>query len=268
MNLGAPLNPAGTGQTTTLNTFVWQGQTLYFRRFKNGYVLVNPNDAVLTNIPLNDPGLFGAAVRRITRSNLSTSLASIPTSTTITLSRCRGAIFRTTLTAAPPPTNLTATAVSATQVNLAWPDIANETLYRIQRKTGAGAFGDLTTKSANSISHSDTTVVANTNYTYQIRAENSAGNSGWTVSNSVTTPAATPTLNENFNDGVANGWSVVSGTWAVNGSFKYEQKQAPPQPRRSVSLTTHRGAQDTPTTRKSCLGARVPAINGGWSSTT
>ncbi|MCA1853840.1 MAG: hypothetical protein LC647_16045, partial [Beggiatoa sp.] len=74
MNLGAPLDGFGASGYWTFN---WGGQTLYFRRFANGYVLVNPNNAVVSNIPLNDPGLFGESVRRITRSNLTASLDSI-----------------------------------------------------------------------------------------------------------------------------------------------------------------------------------------------
>ncbi|HXK58590.1 MAG TPA: fibronectin type III domain-containing protein, partial [Acidobacteriota bacterium] len=84
--------------------------------------------------------------------------------------------------------SLTVTAVSSTQVDLSWPDVSGETLYRLERKTGAGAFGPLTTKTANTTTHSDTTVTAGTNYTYQIRAENTYGYSAWTASNSVTTP--------------------------------------------------------------------------------
>jgi hypothetical protein len=91
------------------------------------------------------------------------------------------------------PASLAATAVSSGEVSLSWPDISGETLYRIERRTGSGAFGALTTKFANVTIHSDTTVTAGTSYTYQIRAENASGNSSYTLSNTVTTPAAATT---------------------------------------------------------------------------
>jgi hypothetical protein len=87
------------------------------------------------------------------------------------------------------PSSLTATATSSTQVNLAWPDVANETRYFIERKSMNDAgYKLLTTKAAGSTTHSDTTAVAKTNYTYRIRAGNAGGNSTYRVSNTITTP--------------------------------------------------------------------------------
>jgi hypothetical protein len=86
------------------------------------------------------------------------------------------------------PSSLTATTISASQVNLAWTDNAtNETGFTIERKTGAGSFGALTTKGANVTSHSDTTVATGTNYTYRVRADNASGGSGWSNESSATT---------------------------------------------------------------------------------
>ena len=102
----------------------------------------------------------------------------------------------TATTFPPPPTapsRLTATAVSTGQVNLTWRDNANnETGFRIERATGAGAFALLTTVGANVASYADMTVSAATTYSYRVLAYNSAGNSGFSNTATATTPAATP----------------------------------------------------------------------------
>jgi hypothetical protein len=117
------------------------------------------------------------------------------------------------------PASLTATVFSSTQVDLAWPDVPTETQYRLERKIGAGAFAALTTKAANSTSHSDTTVAGNANYTYQIIADNANGSSSPTLSNSVTTPGST-TVTLVATIGTENGHIYESGeTTEVGGSI-------------------------------------------------
>jgi len=77
------------------------------------------------------------------------------------------------------PTNLTATAVSASNITLGWTDnAANETGVEIWRKAGAGAWGLLSTTAANAVSYSDATATGNstaTTYSYYLRACNAAG---------------------------------------------------------------------------------------------
>lgn len=86
------------------------------------------------------------------------------------------------------PSGLTTTTVSSSQINLAWTDNAtNETGFTIERKTGTGSFGALTTKGANVTSHNDTTVASGTNYTYRVRADNASGSSGWSNEAAATT---------------------------------------------------------------------------------
>ncbi len=93
------------------------------------------------------------------------------------------------------PTALTATAASPTQVNLSWTDNAtNETGYKVARAVGTtGAFTLLSTLGAGATSFIDTTAAAGTQYTYEVCAYNSAGDST-SCAGSVTTPVPTPVV--------------------------------------------------------------------------
>ncbi len=90
-------------------------------------------------------------------------------------------------TQAPPalpaaPTNLAATAVSKSQINLTWTDNAsNETGFRIERCKGATCtnFSLVITVSANVTAYSNTGLAANTSYRYRVSAYNGSGNSGY-----------------------------------------------------------------------------------------
>ena len=76
------------------------------------------------------------------------------------------------------PTNLTGTAISATQINLSWTDNAtNEVGYKIQRKTASGNFTDVGTTGTDMSTFSDLGLTNNTAYTYRVYAYNPTGNS-------------------------------------------------------------------------------------------
>ena len=80
------------------------------------------------------------------------------------------------------PTNLTATVVSKSQINLAWTDTANnETGFRIERCKGSACtnFAVVATVGANVINYSNTGLSRTTTYRYRVYAYNSAGNSGY-----------------------------------------------------------------------------------------
>jgi hypothetical protein len=93
-------------------------------------------------------------------------------------------------TAAPTaPTGLSATPMSATQIDLAWTDVAsNETSYRVQRKTGGAAYATIATLAANTAIYSDTNVVTATTYTYRVRAYRGSRGSVYSSTASATTP--------------------------------------------------------------------------------
>jgi PKD repeat protein len=89
------------------------------------------------------------------------------------------------------PTNLVATAVSRTQINLTWTDNANnEDGFYIERCKGATCtnFTRIATVGANATSYSNTGLSKNTTYRYRVLAYNSAGNSGYSNIASAKTP--------------------------------------------------------------------------------
>jgi hypothetical protein len=76
------------------------------------------------------------------------------------------------------PSDLTATAVSPTQIDLAWQDNSgDEQGFRIERSLDAFTFGEIATVATNVTSFSDTTVSPDTLYFYRVLAFNNFGNS-------------------------------------------------------------------------------------------
>src|SRR6266508_1289648 len=115
-----------------------------------------------------------------------------------------------TIAGPPPPsvpTNLSATAFSATRIDLAWTastDNVGVSGYDIYRDgTLLAAIGAVT-------SYSDTTVAPGTSYQYQVRARDAAGNAS-SASNTAT--AATPArlFFDGFESGNLSQWTTVSG---------------------------------------------------------
>ena len=89
-----------------------------------------------------------------------------------------------------PPSNLTATAVSDTQIDLSWSGSLGASSYELQRKSGTDAFA--TIASPTTTSYMDTGLTASTMYTYQVRGVNSIGNTAWSPEDMATTMAAAP----------------------------------------------------------------------------
>jgi hypothetical protein len=116
------------------------------------------------------------------------------------------------------PTNLTASAVSSSQINLTWTDNAsNETGYLVERSTNGTTFSTVTTLGANATSYSNTGLAASTQYTYQVTAVGSSANSAPSATATTTTLQAGTTLRVN----AAGGTYVDSQgkTWAADSGF-------------------------------------------------
>jgi PKD repeat protein len=112
-----------------------------------------------------------------------------------------------------PPSNLSATAVSDSRIDLAWADKSDdEAGFRVERRTGAGAWGPIAAVGAGVTSYSNTGLQAGTTYDYRVAAYNASGDSAYSNVASATTNPPAP-----YYDQTANGDLPVSGT--VSGSF-------------------------------------------------
>ena len=77
-----------------------------------------------------------------------------------------------------PPSNLTGSVVSSSQINLSWTDNStNETGFKIERKTGTGTYAIVGTTATNVSAFNDTGLAPSTAYNYRVYSYNSAGNS-------------------------------------------------------------------------------------------
>jgi transglutaminase-like putative cysteine protease len=76
---------------------------------------------------------------------------------------------------------------------LSWRDNSNdETGFTLQRATNGGSFADRASLAANTTSFTDTGLVAGTTYSYRVRAWNGSGNSEFSNTVTVITPAEPP----------------------------------------------------------------------------
>ena len=94
-----------------------------------------------------------------------------------------------------PPSSLTATATSSSQINLAWTDNASdETGFEVERSTDGTNFAKIADVGANTATYSNTGLNASTRYWYRVRAKNSAGASSYTNVADATTQAPPVTI--------------------------------------------------------------------------
>jgi len=85
----------------------------------------------------------------------------------------------TDVTAPTTPTNLTATAISTTQINLTWnasTDNVGVTGYQIERCVGGGCSNFTALTTVTTTSYSNTGLTSATSYSYRVRAKDAAGN--------------------------------------------------------------------------------------------
>ena len=106
-------------------------------------------------------------------------------------------VVSVTTPAAPPatPAGLAALAVSASQINLSWSDVANATGFEIDRSTNGTNFTLAATVGAGVTTYSNSGLAASTTYGFRVRAVNSGGASANSnVVSATTLPASGPTV--------------------------------------------------------------------------
>jgi predicted phage tail protein len=114
---------------------------------------------------------------------------------------------------------LTATAISASQINLTWTDnSANETGFIVGRSTvSGGPYTDVAGLVANSTSYSDSGLAANTTYYYVVRATGSGGDSANSAQASATTLGTAPNAPSGLTATAASS-TQINLSWTDNSS--------------------------------------------------
>jgi hypothetical protein len=109
------------------------------------------------------------------------------------------------------PTELTVNLVSTTQATLNWVDKStNEAGFKVERKTGSGAFGVIATTATNITTINDAGLTPNTTYTYRVYSFNNTGNSlSYTNEVTITTIALATVTTTAISD--TTGVSAISG---------------------------------------------------------
>jgi YVTN family beta-propeller protein len=80
-----------------------------------------------------------------------------------------------------PPTDLTATSVSTSQIDLSWTDNSDDEYgFKIERRRYGQVFSEIATVDPNVTSYSNTNLSSNTTYYYRVQAYNNAGDSDYT----------------------------------------------------------------------------------------
>ncbi|MBW1750518.1 MAG: S8 family serine peptidase, partial [Deltaproteobacteria bacterium] len=115
------------------------------------------------------------------------------------------------------PSSLTATAVSASQINLTWTDnSSNEDGFRIERKTGAGgAWSQVDTVTANTTTYSNTGLSELTHYYYRVCAHKTGVNSPSNENDAITHIVAPSSL-----DASSFSSSEIDLTWTDNSNVE------------------------------------------------
>jgi len=127
------------------------------------------------------------------------------------------------------PSSLTATAVSASKINLAWADSSdNEDGFTIERKIGvAGTYKQIAGVGANVKSYSNGGLIQNTNYFFRVRAYNASGYSAYSNQANAKTPPPAPAAPGNLTAATASSNKInLAWTDSANNEtgFKIERK--------------------------------------------
>ena len=125
------------------------------------------------------------------------------------------------------PSNLSATAVSSSQINLAWTDNSNnETGFKIERSTDGVTFTQVGTVGSNVTTMSDMGLSPATIYYYRVKAYNAEGDSPYSNTANTTTPPLPPAPPSSLSASAVSS-SQINLSWIDNSNnetgFKIER---------------------------------------------
>ena len=174
------------------------------------------------------------------------------------------------------PGNMTANAVSSSQINLAWSDgSSNEAGFKLERSAdGSTGWSEIADLAANSTNYNDMGLTASTAYYYRVSAYNANGSSGFASANATTqAPPPAPDAPDNL---VANAISTsqINLSWTDGGPNEdnYRVERSPGGANNWATVTTlaanatgyNDGGLDDDTT----YDYRVIAVNGSGEATS
>jgi C1A family cysteine protease/predicted secreted protein len=180
-------------------------------------------------------------------------------------------------TAPAAPTGLAATAVSSSQINLTWTDIAsNQDGFKIERSPDGANWTQIATTAANAKSYSNTGLAASTSYSYRMRAYNIFGDSAYSdppASATTQQASAVPNAPSNLR-ATAVSRSQINLTWTDNSGssetgFKIERCKGSTCTNFTQIVTVGANVtsySNTGLNRNSTYRYRVSAYNAGGNS--
>ena len=116
------------------------------------------------------------------------------------------------------PGGLTATAVNALQIILAWADNStNETAFVVERSPNNVTFAQIASLAGGVTNYLNSGLTPNTTYYYRVRGTNMVGTSGYSNTTNATTLATPPSLTWR-GDGTLNSWDVIFTANWLNGT--------------------------------------------------
>ena len=126
---------------------------------------------------------------------------------------CFETLERRKLLAVPPsPTQVVLTTESSSSIDLSWQDNGNATNVIVERSSGGGNFAPIATLPGSATTYLDSTLAADTTYSYQVYASNASGQSPATTAVSDTT---LPDFSQTSWVDPVNGSNSNSGTFSA-----------------------------------------------------
>jgi titin len=205
--LTAPTGFAATSTSSTSITLTWNAVAT-----ASGYTIQRSTDQNTWAGFTPNPNLNGSAVTYTDSQAVAgiTYYYRISTANTAGSSANSAVVHTITLPNAP---TLTASVVSATQINLSWPAVFSAGSYRVDVSPDSGTTWT-TLATVTTLNYADTGEAAGTNYTYRVSAFNASGAGAYSNEPTPTTLLAAPTgftASAHSLVGVDLAWNVVTG---------------------------------------------------------